>query len=259
VQSQGIAGYAGGWFSSGIAMKWMWVLLLLSCSLAVSAQGLRVGFGTHKPPYLFEGQGRGLEYDIVVSAAQHAGLEVEPHYAPMERLQLMLTQGKIDAITTTNERSGGNIFYSNVYIRYQNVAVALRSRNLDIQRISDLGRYSVNAFQRARFLLGSEYQAMAEANPRYREEAFQIARNRMLYSGRVDVVVTDMRILRYFNREVYTQVDVTQPLTLYPIFAATGYKLGCRQQADCQRFNLGLETIRSNGEYVAIERRYAVH
>ena len=73
------------------------------------------------------------------------------------------------------------------------------------------------------------------------------------------MVVTDMRILRYFNREVYTQVDVTQPLTLYPIFAATGYKLGCRQQADCQRFNLGLETIRSNGEYVAIERRYAVH
>ncbi|MBP8203209.1 MAG: hypothetical protein KAX70_04730 [Pseudomonas sp.] len=39
----------------------------------------------------------------------------------------------------------------------------------------------------------------------------------MLYSGRVDVVVIDMRILRYFNREVYAQVDVTQALTLYPI------------------------------------------
>lgn len=240
-------------------MKWMWVLLLLSCSLVVSAQGLRVGFGTHKPPYIFENEARGLEHDIVMAAAQRGGLAPVAYYAPMERLNLMLSKGLIDVIATTNERSGGNIFYSNVYIRYQNVAVALRSRNLDIQRISDLGRYSVNAFQRARFLLGSEYQAMAETNPRYREEAFQIARNRMLYSGRVDVVVTDMRILRYFNREVYTQVDVTQPLTLYPIFAATGYKLGCRQQADCQRFNLGLETIRSNGEYVAIERRYAVH
>jgi polar amino acid transport system substrate-binding protein len=240
-------------------MKWMWVLLLLSCSLVASAQGLRVGFGTHKPPYLFEGQQRGLEYDIVLSAAQHAGLEVESHYAPMERLQLMLAKGELDAIATTNERSGGDIFYSNVYIEYQNVAVALRSRNLPIQRISDLGRYSVNAFQRARFLLGSEYQAMAEANPRYREEAFQIARNRMLYSGRVDVVVTDMRILRYFNREVYAQVDVSQPLRLYRIFPATGYKLGCRRQADCQRFDQGLEAIRGNGEYAAIERRYAVY
>jgi len=259
VQSRGIAGYAGGWFNSGIAMKWLWVCCLLLPSLNVSAQALRVGFGTHKPPYIFENEARGLEHDIVMTAAQRGGLAPVAYYAPMERLNLMLSKGLIDVIATTNERSGGNIFYSNVYIRYQNVAVALRSRNLDIQHISDLGRYSVNAFQRARFLLGSEYQAMAETNPRYREEAFQIARNRMLYSGRVDVVVTDMRILRYFNREVYTQVDVTQPLTLYPIFAATGYKLGCRQQADCQRFNLGLETIRSNGEYVAIERRYAVH
>src|SRR3990167_5732308 len=177
----------------------------------------------------------------------------------MERLNLMLSKDQIDVIATTNERSGGPIFYSDVYIRYQNVAVALRSRNLDIQRISDLVGYSLPSRKRARFLLGSEFQAMAENNPRYREEAFQIARNRMLYSGRVDVVVTDMRILRYFNREVYTKVDVTQPLALYPIFAATDYKLGCRQQAHCERFNQGLAEIRESGEDRLIERRYAMH
>ena len=259
MQSQVIAGYAGPWFNSSIAMKWVWVCCLLSCSLNVSAQALRVGFGTHKPPYIFENEARGLEHDIVMTAAQRGGLEPVAYYAPMERLNLMLSKGQIDVIATTNERSGGSIFYSDAYIRYQNVAVALRSRNLDIQRISDLVGYSVNAFQRARFLLGSEFQAMAENNPRYREEAFQIARNRMLYSGRVDVVVTDMRILRYFNREVYTQVDVTQPLTLYPIFAATDYKLGCRQQAYCERFNQGLAAIRESGEYTLIERRYAMH
>jgi hypothetical protein len=32
----------------------------------------------------------------------------------------------------------------------------------------------------ARFLLGSEYQAMTALNPHYREVAFQITRNRML-------------------------------------------------------------------------------
>ena len=80
-------------------MKWMWVLLLLSCSLVVSAQGLRVGFGTHKPPYLFEGQGRGLEYDIVVAAARSAGYTTEIHYLPLERLHLLLRRGEIDAIT----------------------------------------------------------------------------------------------------------------------------------------------------------------
>ncbi|WP_339079752.1 transporter substrate-binding domain-containing protein [Pseudomonas sp. TMP9] len=240
-------------------MKWLWVWCLLLCSVAVSAQSLRVGFGSHKPPYIFENEARGLEYDIVMAAAKRGGLEPVAYYAPMERLNRMLSKDQIDVMATTNESSGGAIYYSDTYIRYQNVAVALRSRNLDIQRISDLARYSVNAFQRARLLLGNEYQAMTEANPRYREEAFQIARNRMLYSGRVDVVVTDMRILRYFNREVYTQVDVTQALILYPIFAATDYKLGCRQQADCVRFNQGLAAIRLSGEYTAIERRYAMH
>lgn len=240
-------------------MKWMWVCCLLLCSLSVSAQDLRIGFGTHKPPYVFENQARGLEHDIVMAAAQRGGLAPVAYYAPMERLNLMLSKGQLDVIATTSERSGGVIFYSDAYIRYQNVAVALRSRNLDIQRISDLVGYSVNAFQRARFLLGSEYQAMAENNPRYREEAFQIARNRMLYSGRVDVVVTDMRILRYFNREVYAQVDVSQPLTLFPIFAPTDYRLGCRQQADCERLNQGLAAIRESGEYTAIERRYAMY
>lgn len=240
-------------------MKLLWALCLLSLNPAVLAQTLRLGFGTHKPPYVFEGEARGLEYDIVVTAAQRGGLQVEVRYAPMERLHLMLRRGQLDAIATTNERSGISAFYSDAYIYYQNVAVALSARQLDIQQVSDLARYSVSAFQRARFLLGQAFQAMAEANPHYHEEAYQIARNRLLYSGRVDVVVSDMRILRYFNREVYTQVDVSQPLAIYPVFAATGYKLGCNQQRDCQAFNLGLAAIRGSGEYQAIERRYAMY
>jgi len=232
------------------------MLVLLFISLTASAQGLRFGFGTHKPPYIYEGQARGLEYDIVLAAASLGGLEVEPYFAPMERLSMMMRKGQLDAIATTHERNGDSPFYSDVYIRYQNVAVALRSRNLSIERISDLTAYSVNAFQRARVLLGSEYQAMAESNPRYREEAFQIARNRMLYSGRVDVVVTDMRILRYFNREVHSQVDVSQPITIYPIFPVTDYKIGCLKQSDCERFSKGLALLRSSGDYALIEQRY---
>ncbi|MBX9762991.1 MAG: transporter substrate-binding domain-containing protein [Pseudomonadaceae bacterium] len=237
-------------------MKWLWIWVLLFISLTASAQSLRFGFGTHKPPYIYENQARGLEYDIVLAAASLGGLEVEPYYAPMERLSMMMRKGQLDAVATTNELNGDSPFYSDVYIRYQNVAVALRSRNLTIERISDLTAYSVNAFQRARVMLGSEYQTMAESNPRYREEAFQIARNRMLYSGRVDVVVTDMRILRYFNLEVHTQVDVSQPLTIYPIFPVTDYKLGCLKQRDCERFSKGLALLRSSGDYALIEQRY---
>ena len=237
-------------------------VLMLGLSLIAFnclAEELSVGFGTHKPPYVFERENKGLEFDIVVAAARAAGFTVKPYYSPMERLHRSFLLGEIDAMTTTNPQGGIAPYYSKPYIHYQNVAMSLAARGYTIERISDLRRHSVRAFQRARFLLGDDFRQMAESNPRYHEEAQQVARNRLLYSGRVDVVIGDRRILHYFNREVYTQVDVTQPLALYPIFAATDYKLGCRQQAHCERFNQGLAAIRDSGEYTLIERRYAMH
>ncbi len=214
-------------------MQWLLGCLLFGLSmLAVGGEPLRLGFGTHKPPYVFEGEPRGLEYEIVVAAARQAGFTVEVHYAPMERLHLLLRRGELDAIATTNQRSGVSAFYSEPYISYQNVAVALRSRGYRIERIADLGAYSVSAFQRARFLLGDEFQRMAEANSRYREEAQQIARNRLLYSGRIEVVVADRRILHYFNTEVSDQVDVSQPVVEYPLFAPTPYRVGSATRSD---------------------------
>ncbi|WAJ39258.1 transporter substrate-binding domain-containing protein [Pseudomonas sp. GOM7] len=234
---------------------WWWVGLLWLASLA-QAETLHVGFGTHKPPYVFEGEPRGLEYDLVNQAARQVGFEVDAYYAPMERLHLMLRRGEIDAIATTHERSGVEAYYSDVYIHYHNAVVALTRRGYRIERIADLEGHSISAFQRARWLLGEEFQRMAERNPDYREEAHQINRNRLLYSGRVDVVVGDRRIIRYFDAEVADQVDVTQPLTWYDIFAPTPYRLGFRLDAQRQRFNQGLRQLRESGEYAVITRRY---
>lgn len=240
-------------------MSWIGVVVLCLVSLTAAAETLRIGFGTHKPPYIFEGEARGLEYDIVVAAARSAGYSPEIHYLPLERLHLMLRRGEIDAIAPTNEFSGVEAYYSMPHIEYQNVAVALKARHLKIERIADLEAHSVSAFQRARYLLGNEFQAMSERNPNYREEAHQIARNRLLYSGRIDVVIGDLRILRYFNREVYTQVDVSQALTVYPVFPMTAYQVGFRLAEQRDRFNQGLLSVRASGEYETIERRYAVY
>jgi polar amino acid transport system substrate-binding protein len=234
-----------------------WMVALLWCWAAMaSAQVLHVGFGTHKPPYVFEGEPRGLEYELVDGAARNAGFVVTAYYAPMERLHLMLRRGEIDAITTTHERSGVEAFYSDVYIHYHNAAVALARRGYRIERIADLGRHSVSAFQRARVLLGPEFERMAMNNPRYREEALQINRNRLLYSGRIEVVVGDKRIIRYFNREVADQVDVNQPLTWFELFPPTPYRVGFRRQEQRQRFDEGLRRLRESGEYQRIEQRY---
>lgn len=233
----------------------LWGLMLLASG--VMAEPLRIGFGTHKPPYIFENEERGLEYDIIAAAVRAAGFSLEARFAPMERLHLALSRGELDGIATTNSQSGIEAYYSAPYIHYYNAAVALAARGYRISSIAELAGYSVSTFQRARFLLGPEFQAMAAANPRYREEAQQINRNRLLYSGRIDVVVGDPRILRYFNREVAKQVDTSQPLTWYMLLPPTPYSVGFRLDELRERFDRGLEAIRASGEYLRIEQRYA--
>lgn len=235
----------------------LWLFVCLAClSSALVAETLRIGFGTDKPPYIYEVERRGLEFDIVVEAARRAGFVVHPFFAPMERLHYMQSKGELDGIVTTNPNSGLRAFYSQPYIEYRNVAVALASRRLKIEKISDLGKYSVSAFQRARKLLGPEFEAMASANRNYREEAQQIARNRLLFGERVDVIIGDRRIIEYFSGKVGDRVDVTQPLVWYELFPPTPYHAAFSSDAVRRRFDQGLEALRKSGEYAAIEQRY---
>jgi polar amino acid transport system substrate-binding protein len=217
---------------------------------------LRLGFGTDKPPYIFESERRGLEYDIVVEAAERAGFTVRASFAPMARLHSLLAHHELDGIATTNSRANAATCYSKPYIEYHNVAMALTERHLTIASIADLGNYSVSSFQRARDLLGPDYSRMAVANPRYREEANQISRNTLLYSGRVDVIVGDQRILAYFNHVVADKVDVTQPVTVYDLFPSVGYSVGFADPEACTAFDAGLAELRSSGGYARIEERY---
>jgi polar amino acid transport system substrate-binding protein len=241
----------------GITMRIATLLLYGLCVANLAAEPLRMGFGSNKPPYIFENEQRGLEYEIVVAALKSAGFQVpQPYYAPMERLHLRLARGELDGIATTQE-DGGSAFYSDVYIEYHNVLVALTKRQLQINKIADLAHYSISSFQRARFFFGPEFQAMAEHNPRYREEPRQINRNRLLYARRVDLIIADRRIFRYFNTQVSDQVDVSQAVTLYPLFAASPYQMGFRLAAQRDRFNQGLRAIRESGEYQRIEQKYA--
>ncbi len=232
-------------------------ILLGLLALPAASDPLRVGFGLNKPPYVFETERQGLEYEVVEAALRSAGYGMEPYFAPMERLHLMLAHGELDCITTTNERSGVAAFYSDTYIYYHNIAVALSSRQVQLHSLSDLRRYSVSTFQRARFLLGPEYAAVVKDHPNYREEAQQVTRNRLLYSGRIDVVIGDPKVIRYFNREVLDQVDISQPLTWYPLFPPTAYKVGFRFAVQRDAFDRGLANIRKTGEYEQIERKYA--
>lgn len=220
------------------------------------AETLTLGFGTNKPPYVYEFEERGLEFDLVTAALRKAGDDFVPYYAPLERLHLMLKRGELDAMAATNQSSGVKAFYSDSYIDYQNIAVSLTRNQITLGSITDLEAYSISAFQRARYLLGNEYGAMVSGNPLYREEPRQITRNLLLYSGRVQVVIADERIFDAFNPLIAEQVDTQQAITRHQLFAATPYKVGFLDEVIRDRFNTGLAALRASGEYERIMARY---
>jgi polar amino acid transport system substrate-binding protein len=71
----------------------------------------------------------------------------------------------------------------------------------------------------------------------------------LLYSGRIDLVIGDLRGFQYFNSQVADQVDVSQPISIYPLFAPTAYSVGFRLERQRDLFNQGLLAIRASGEY----------
>ena len=64
------------------------------------------------------------------------------------------------------------------------------------------------------------------------------------------------RIIRYLDREVNDQVDVTQPLAWFEIFPPTPYSVGFRRDEQRRRFDEGLRLLRESGEYQRIKQRY---
>lgn len=216
--------------------------ILLALGGAVRAQDLampevHVGMGLPKPPYIMESGTAGLDYDIARKAMAAGGY-------------------KLDGMLSTTEGIGGHLYFSDSYIVYQNVATTLTSRNIKLRQIEDLANYSVAAFQSANLLLGERFNAIASNHSDYREVPSQITQDKLLFMGRVDVVVGDRLIFRYFIDKLEPQIDASQAVTYHNIFPESPRKAVFRDARVRDAFNAGLGIIRSNGTYDAIMKQY---
>jgi polar amino acid transport system substrate-binding protein len=220
------------------------------------ATELQIGIGLAKPPYIMASGQSGLEYDIVAKALQERGYKMIPHSYPPARALALMRTGQLDGMAGVTEGIGGDSYFSDDYVTYQNVAITLASRGIRLSSVRDLSAYSVAAFQNARFVFTPEFASMAGGHFDYKEYPQQITQNKLLYTGRVDVVIGDRLIFRYMNREVEATIDTSQPITMHAIFPPTPRKAVFRSAAVRDDFNAGLKTIRRNGAYTAILNSY---
>jgi polar amino acid transport system substrate-binding protein len=233
------------------------VLALLAAPLAAAPMPeVQIGIGLTKPPYILGPGSTGIEYEIAEKALEASGYRMAAQHLPPARALAMLRAGRLDGMLTVDEGIGGTGFFSDTYMYYQNVATTLSSRNIRLRGIDDLEGYSIAAFQNASLILGPEFKALAERHHDYKEHAQQITQNRLLYTKRVDVVVGDRLIFRYLNRQVEPAIDTTQSIVHHQIFAPSARKAVFRDAALRDAFNSGLKTIRKNGAYAAIYRKF---
>lgn len=237
------------------------LLILLAAILAAGtglAQPLAFGFRL-VPPYVVQqndGRFTGLEYDLVMAAAEAGNLQLRPEIAPFGRLPEDFRRGSSQGFVPANVEMALPGCLTETLLVYRNTAFSLRHRQLAITQVSDLPRYDVLAFQNAHQVLGPGMDAVRQGNPRYHEVANQMLQLRALFSGRTDVVIADRRIFRYLMRSPDGGVDTSQEIVEQNLFQPTSYAVAFRDAAHCKAFNAGLARIKRDGAFDAIMQRW---
>jgi len=128
---------------------------------------------------------------------------------------------------------------------------------LPINSIDDLKGLKVIAFPGASLSLGDEFRRFTENNPHYSEDQKQLSHNRLLYNGGVDVAIAERSIYAYLDRALDESkfTERRLPVVLHPLFAVNRYKIGFRDPALRDKFNLGLSSL-SKEDLKRIHDRY---
>ena len=236
-------------------MKWLLVIFMIISSLWAEKTVI-VGVGLSLEPYIIKKNNTGIELDIVKTALQKAGYQVRVKYLPFLRIPLYLKDKKIDAATTINENSGiKNVFYSDKDIYYQNVVVTLKSRHLDIKKVSDLKGLRVIGFQNSDKYLGKKFREVIPKLKFYQELANQRLQVKLLFAHRVDAIILDVNIFKYIRQHL-KDVNTKQKVAIFETFPKTYYKVGFLDKNVRDKYNKALRKMKKNGECDKIFKKY---
>jgi len=235
----------------------LFLLALLLSWHPAQARELKIIFSQYTPPYVFE-KGDGIVVDIVRAALEPAGYKLMPVYVPIGRGFELFAEKRVDGTAIIRENSGLKANYSDDFMQYHNRAFALKSRQLKIRNLKDLGGKTIIGFQNAHKYLGEAFGAAVANNPNYKEFANQETQTLMLLLGRIDLVVMDESIFRFYREKLVAEgkAPKSAEYEMFPLFPPTPYKTAFIDPKVRDDFNRGLAAMRRDGSYDAIFRRY---
>lgn len=235
-------------------MKHLFLSICMLCiAVTATAKEVTLVAGLSLPPYIIQESNSGMEYDIIKEALAKKGHTLKVKYVPFVRVAV--DYKKVDGAMTVNESSGAQGQYSDLVITYQNYAISLKEKQVNINTVQDLKDKRIVAFQNATKYLGPEFAIVANGNPDYREQGKQQLQVKMLYAARTDAIVSDINIFKYYRRQV-TDMDTSADVVFHEIFKGTDYKVLFNDAGLRDDFNAGLADLKSSGRYRAITDSY---
>jgi len=241
-------------------MKNSILILLLSLSLfASSEKELKVVFSSYTPPYVFTSTKNGIVIDIVKEVLQNRGYIVKPVFLPIGRGFKMFAEKKVDATSIIKKSSGlVKAYYTEYFMQYHNKAFSLKDRGIELKKLSDLNSLHVIGFQNAHKVLNKEYIKSVKNSKKYRELANQKSQVLMLFKGRVDVIVLDESIFKYYkNMLIYEgKILANVEVISHNFFKPTKYRTAFVEKQARNDFDIGLKELKKNGRYDAIYEQY---
>lgn len=225
-----------------------------------NAKEVYMAFSQEIPPYIFQKLNKGIQIDVISAALAHKGHTLKPLYFPLGRVPIAFKGELVDAVMgdmgVDLKSSGG--FYADPAVIYNNVFYTLKSKNLSINKPSDLDELRVVSFQGAENWYPKWLNKVQDEKRLY-GISDQLTQVKLLHYERYDVVLSDRYIFKYFVKEMMLmsgleihEVDEHKfaemdPEHFRPVF---------RDKEIRDDFNLGLAKIKENGQFQSIYDKY---
>ena len=234
---------------------------LLFCLLVVcpvsQARQIDVIVGWAKPPYVISDTHSGFELELTRTVLTKLGHDMAAIYVPFGRTAGLLEAGAGDIGLTLNTHHNINPEYlTDVYVIYQNAVITLASRNLQIETIADLNKYTVIGFQTAAQLLGDEFAKVVSGKSSYIEIPEQSRQVSLLLLGSVDAVVMDRHIFAHMKMHM---PQIQQHATVvHPLFGISPYRAGIIDPELRRQFDEELALMKADGRYQSLLDRFGL-
>lgn len=222
----------------------------------IEGSQVRMSFGDKIPPFTFPESDSGIEIDVIREALAYKRHKLVPMYVPLARVPIVYEQfSDVDSAMTDlghQFKKGTPVYYGNSAITYHNVFITLKKRNIKIEGPKDLENFSLLSFQGAK-LRYPNWITMKD----YFESNNQETQIRHLISGKVDVVLSDINIFKYyffklFKNKSFNDFSVHEFTKVNP----DDYRPIFKSKKTRDDFNEGLEYLKKNGRYKDIFKQY---